>query len=84
MAKRVQERVLRWETDSRYYTARLRTDLLGDWVLDCAWGGRYNNLGGAETTVVLTKKRGEEVISDLHKRRTSRHYALVADRLLRH
>lgn len=75
------ERVLRWETTSRYYAARLCQDLLGDWVLERSWGGLYNNLGGAETTVVVTEQAGDSAISALHTRRTAHHYKLVSDSL---
>lgn len=82
--RKIEERVLRWETSSRYYAARLRQDLLSDWVLERSWGGRYNNIGGADTITVITKKAGEEALAALHKRRTSRHYELVADKVIRH
>ena len=35
----------RWETSTRYYVVLLHRDLLGDWVLTVAHGGRSNNLG---------------------------------------
>lgn len=35
-------REIRWESKRRYYTARLSQDLLGDWVIERAWGGLFN------------------------------------------
>lgn len=73
------ERVLRWETPYRYYAARLHRDLLGDWILECAWGGKQNNLGGSDTTALACEADGHKAITDLHIRRLAHRYDLVED-----
>ena len=35
----------RLETDTRYYKIFLQQDLLGDWVVTCAYGGKGSNRG---------------------------------------
>ena len=42
----------RWETPTRYYTAEVRTDLLGDLILERSWGGRANNRGNSSTALM--------------------------------
>jgi len=70
--------VTRWETASRYYEARLGLDLLGDWVLELAWGGRRNRLGGHRTRVVDGPHQGMVALQLLDTRRRRRGYTLVA------
>lgn len=48
----------RWETSTRYYVVLLHRDLLGDWVLTVAHGGRSNNLGPWCTVRWAPEKRG--------------------------
>lgn len=74
------ERVLRWESERRYYAVRLHQDLLGQWVMNLCWGGRFNRLGKAETIAVPDQRAGDIAIAQLHARRTKRRYALVTDR----
>ncbi len=75
----MQERILRWESTQRYYTARLHTDLLGDLVLDRAWGGRHNNVGHTDTIAVMTVEAAEAELADIAARRTAHKYNLVLD-----
>lgn len=75
----MEDRILRWESPQRYYAARLHKDLLGDLVLDRAWGGRHNNVGHTDTVVVLTPEAAEAELADIAARRTSHNYRLVFD-----
>ena len=68
----------RWESSTRYYVAELRQDLLGDWVVDTARGGRRSNLGATRTLFVKTAAEGTKVLAAIHKLRTRHGYATVA------
>jgi len=68
----------RWESPSRYYVAELRQDLLGDWVVDTARGGRRSNLGATRTQFVKSVEQGAKVMAAIHKLRTRHGYATVA------
>lgn len=70
--------VTRWETAVRYYEARLGQDMLGDWVLELAWGGRRNRLGGRKQRVVDGAAQGSKALQQLDARRLRRGYVLVA------
>lgn len=74
------ERILRWESDKRYYTARIHTDLLGDLVVERAWGGLYNRKGKLIQEVVPSLEAAEAAIADIAARRSAHHYSLVFDR----
>lgn len=73
------ERVLRWESAQRYYAARVHQDLLGDWILDIAYGGLYNQLGHVETVLLASAGAADGLIADIHSRRTKHRYNLVVD-----
>lgn len=75
-------RILRWQSKQRYYAAVLHRDLLGDVIVDRAWGGIGNNLGSSDTVVVPSEQAGEEVLAEIHARRVSRKYQLVEDKKL--
>jgi hypothetical protein len=64
----------RWESSTRYYCARLYTDLFGDVILESAWGGRFNRLGGCATLPVDTMEEGRAVLDQLGKERLARRY----------
>lgn len=69
--------IRRWESDRRYYEARLEVDLLGDWVVSRQWGGRYNRLGGVATDHVHDFKGGLARLEQLNDERQKRRYVLV-------
>ena len=48
----------RWESPNRYYAAELYQDLLGDWVLVTARGGRSNKMGALRVTPVSCEQDG--------------------------
>jgi hypothetical protein len=68
---------VRWETSSRYYEVRLVRDLLQDWVLIVARGGRANRLGALRTLFVSSEEEGIKKIATLEKVRTRRGYVRV-------
>ena len=66
-----------WQSESRYYTVRLQTDLFGYWSLTRNWGGRRNRINGCklkafekyddakkdvEKIFTIRKKRGYEAV----------------------
>jgi hypothetical protein len=72
------EIVRRWESTTRYYSARLYTDLLGDVVIESAWGGRFNKLGGSATLQVDSAEEGAAVLDQLDRERLARRYQRVS------
>lgn len=68
---------MRWETDTRYGQAHLQQDLLGDWIVQIAHGGRFSKRGRLRTLAVADKAAGDLFLDCLHKRRLKRGYALV-------
>lgn len=71
--------MLRWESGTRYCTAALEQDLLGDTIVLTTHGGRYNKLGGVRAYVVPDQAAGERKIRELHKVRRRHGYQLVAN-----
>lgn len=67
----------RWESERRYYGALLHQDLLGDWVIDVWWGGKYNRLGGRETVAVDSLEDGQTKLMAIHRERLMRRYSSV-------
>lgn len=67
----------RWESERRYYAALLHQDLLGDWVIDVQWGGKYNRLGGRETIAVPSLEAGQAQLLDIHRERLARRYSSI-------
>lgn len=76
------ERILRWESpqSQRYYAARVQQDLLGDWILACAWGGLHNGNGNMQSLPIPDKKMADAFVQAVHDRRVKHHYQLVSDR----
>jgi hypothetical protein len=71
---------LRWESPSRYYEAVLHQDLLGDWVLSTARGGRRSRLGALRTKYVGTPEAGLKEVRALEKLRLRHGYERVPAR----
>jgi hypothetical protein len=68
---------MRWESETRYYTVVLHRDLLEDWVLTIAHGGRGNRLGALMHRAVTSKEAGLEEMKAISKTRKKHGYALV-------
>lgn len=65
--------VLRWETERRYYVAYLHRDLWGEVILTRAWGGRGSRLGNVRTDH-LQPDQVDTVLAELAKRRAQHKY----------
>ena len=68
---------IRWESSARYYAVVLELDLLGDWVLTVARGGRRNRLGTVQHKMMANRAAGEREIERLDRRRRARGYLQV-------
>jgi hypothetical protein len=68
---------VRWETSTRYYEVRLVRDLLQDWVLIVARGGKTNRLGALRTLFVSSEAEGMKIIEAMEKVRIRRGYVRV-------
>jgi hypothetical protein len=66
-----------WLSSSRYYSATVTRDLLGDLVLVRRWGGRCNARGGEAIARLTDWEEGAEALRLLDRRRLSRGYALI-------
>lgn len=64
----------RWETSTRYYVVLLHRDLLGDWVLTVAHGGRSNNLGALVHRAVGSREAGIVALENIAKTRKRHGY----------
>lgn len=71
---------IRWETERRYYAAKLYQDLLGDWVVERAWGGLHNNIGNGAQEIVPAYSDAVAAMARIHKERRARRYGIVASR----
>ena len=74
------ETIVRWESDKRYYAARLHTDLLGDTLVCRAWGGLHNNLGHGDQQLVSDHEAGERILAAIDRVRVKHKYRLVERR----
>ena len=63
-----------WESPTRYYAAELYQDLLGDWVLVTARGGKSNNIGALRITAVPDEKTGRKQLQALGRLRERHGY----------
>lgn len=68
---------MRWESEARYYTVLLHQDLLEDWVLKIAYGGRGNRLGALVHKAVATKEAGLAEIASIAGTRERHRYTVV-------
>lgn len=57
--------------------AHLQRDLLGDWIVLIAQGGKCSRRGMVRTVAVANEAAGATFLDGLHKRRLQRGYALV-------
>lgn len=72
-----QEVTARWETATRYYIAVLQVDLLGDWIVTTANGGRRSRLGNVRTKYVGTLEQGLKLVESIHKTRIRHGYSRI-------
>ena len=67
----------RWESNTRYYAARLHTDLLGDLVVTSFWGGKSSRRGGIRNIMVATWREGLDTLKSISKTRLRHGYREV-------
>lgn len=67
-----------WETDTRYYHARLGRDLFGQIVVDRCWGGKRNRLGGMATDPFDNEDEARRALQALTKTRERHGYRIVS------
>ena len=67
----------RWESATRYYAVTLQRDLLGDWVLTIARGGKANRLGVVLHKAVASRDAGVLELEVIDRRRRRRGYLRV-------
>ncbi len=70
---------LRWEKaePSRYYEARLRQNLWGEWEIQLVWGGIGTRLGRVSSTPLASYEEGLKSLEKIRKRREQRGYVLL-------
>jgi len=68
---------LHFASDARVYAAELIRDLLGDWVVTQAWGGKFSHRGGGRTVLVADEEAGFRLLQKIVKRREKRGYRLL-------
>ncbi len=73
-----QWRTHRWETDSRYYVARIFQDMFGTWLVDRIWGGRHNHISNSMSVVTASYEEAVTLLNAIHKRRVQRGYRKIA------
>lgn len=61
-----------WENNTRWYTAEISTDLLGDLLLIQRWGGLTNTINGEKITILSDVKNGIQYLHKIDKKRKSR------------
>jgi len=62
----------RWESSQRWYEVILTQDLLGDWIVLRAWGGKDSHRHGQKTDLVSSEVEGRNLIEQIHKTRIHR------------
>ncbi|KIE04538.1 hypothetical protein NF27_HL00030 [Candidatus Jidaibacter acanthamoeba] len=70
-------RIWKWRSESRYYTIRLQQNLFNEWTLINSWGGLQNNLGNL---AVQTFGHIEDAINEIEvigRKRRRRGYNIL-------
>jgi predicted DNA-binding WGR domain protein len=63
---------------ARYYKIILHMDMLNDWILTCAWGGRYSRLGNYNHIKMNNRDDAETYIKNMIIKRKKRGYELMS------
>jgi len=71
---KINKNYYRWETDTKYYKANLYQDLFNDWILEKAWGSRFNRRGGEQLICCASYEDGINKIKTLNSLRKRRGY----------
>ena len=72
--------MLRWESETRYYTATLNFDLFGQLCIVYAYGGLGSKLGRVRTIPCADIKEARVVLRQIFKRRKAHNYKLFPDK----
>ncbi len=69
----------RWENpiNSRYYVARTRIDLFGDWAVIVYWGKKNTNLGRLKSVFCETENKAFAYLNKLDSTRIRHGYKLI-------
>ena len=66
-----------WLSETRFYSAELRQDLFGDWMLECQWSGKHQKGGRIKRDYVNSYEEGLARFEEIEKRRLKRGYQEV-------
>jgi predicted DNA-binding WGR domain protein len=69
--------MLRWETDTKFYTARLQQDLFGGLSIIVCWGSHFSRQGGGKYIYCEDGKAARKTLRQLAKRRRRHGYQFV-------
>jgi hypothetical protein len=70
--------MLRWETDTKFYTARLQRDLFGDLSIVVCWGSHFSRQGNWKYIYCKDGRAARKALRAIAKRRRQRGYRFVA------
>lgn len=62
---------------ARLFSADLKQDLLGDWIVTLSWTGKPQARGGGRVTVVSDQDAGFKMIQKIAQRKEKSGYRLV-------
>lgn len=66
-----------WLSDKRYYSAEIKTDILGNLVFERNYSGRWQKRVRVLTEPLCSFEEGLRRMEETHKRRLAHGYALV-------
>jgi hypothetical protein len=69
--------MLRWETDTKFYTARLQKDLFGGLSIIVCWGSHFSRQGGGKNIYCEDGKAARNTLRQIAKRRRQHGYQFV-------
>ena len=59
------------------FTADLKQDLLGDWIVTQSWGGKTDTPGGGRITVVSDQEAGFKMLQKIVQKKQKTGYRLI-------
>jgi hypothetical protein len=66
--------MLRWETDTKFYTTRLQKDLFGELSIVVCWGSRFTKQGGFKSIYCEDGRAARKTLRAIAKRRKQHGY----------
>ena len=66
--------IISFKTETRYYRLELQQDLLGDWIIQRAWGGIYTRIHGSKQHAYPSLELAEKHLAILIKERQRKKY----------